>query len=194
MGGAQGVEGIRGIGLVAVEEVLGIVEHRLAGGLAEEGDRVRDEREVLLQGDAQGVAHVEIPGLAEDGDDIGASGDQLAQVVVIRRRGLRPARRTEGGDAGVGQLQLLDLGEVGLVLGVGARPAAFDVGDSEPVEGFGEGELVRQAEVDALALRAVTQGGVVDLQGACPAIGSGGGGRGAHGVSVSVRVLGGAFT
>ena len=98
------------------------------------------------------------------------------------------------GDAGVGQLQLLDLGEVGLVLGVGARPAAFDVGDSEPVEGFGEGELVRQAEVDALALRAVTQGGVVDLQGACPAIGSGGGGRGAHGVSVSVRVLGGAFT
>jgi hypothetical protein len=50
------------------------------------------------------------------------------------------------------------------VLGVGPRPAALDVAHTQAVELPGNGELVRDREVQALLLRAVAQRGVVDVE------------------------------
>ena len=61
------------------------------------------------------------------------------------------------------QLQLLDRGEVVVILGVGAGPAALREVHAQLVQGLGDLQLVGEAEVHALPLVAVAQGGVVDL-------------------------------
>ena len=50
------------------------------------------------------------------------------------------------------------------VLGVGARPTALDEADAQLVELARDGELVGDREVETLLLRAVAQGGVVDVE------------------------------
>ena len=73
------------------------------------------------------------------------------------------AGHAEGGDLGVLQRQLADLLEVLGVLGVGERIAALDVVDAQLVEPARDEQLVLEREVDALALAAVAQRRVVDL-------------------------------
>jgi len=51
------------------------------------------------------------------------------------------------------------------VLFVGAGPAAFDVVHAEGVEALGDAEFVGEGEVDAFALGAVAEGGVVKRDG-----------------------------
>ena len=60
------------------------------------------------------------------------------------------------------------------VLGVGARPSAFDELHAERVELLGDAELVLDRRGDALHLEAVAQGGVEDLD---PCVVGGGGHR-----------------
>ena len=55
------------------------------------------------------------------------------------------------------------LGEELDVLGIAARPAAFNVMDPERIELLGDAEFVRNREIDAFALRAVAQGRVIDF-------------------------------
>ncbi len=50
-----------------------------------------------------------------------------------------------------------------VVFGVRARPARLDVVHAEPVELFGDAQLVFNGEGDPLELRSVPQGCVVDL-------------------------------
>ena len=54
--------------------------------------------------------------------------------------------------------------EEGGILGVGTRPAPFDVVHPESVQFLGDTQFVQHAEVDTLALRAVPEGGVVEGQ------------------------------
>src|SRR5690606_32928664 len=61
------------------------------------------------------------------------------------------------------QLALRPAEELGVVR-VGPRPAPFDVGDAEVVEVPGDGQLVRDREVDPLLLRAVAHRRVVDVE------------------------------
>ena len=61
------------------------------------------------------------------------------------------------------QRQLADFLEILEVLGIGQRIAALDEIDAQLVEPLGDVQLVLQGEVDALALAAVAQGGVVDV-------------------------------
>ena len=82
----------------------------------------------------------------------------------------------EGRDFGLAQGQGSDLFKVGLVLGVRARPAAFDERYAQPVEGLGQGQFVRQGQVDAFALTTVAQGRIVDFEGVHGHLGSWGGG------------------
>src|SRR5262249_59710909 len=81
---------------------------------------------------------------------------------VLRGADALAGGHAEGGDAGVAEAQVPDLTEVLVVLGVGQRVAALDEVDAEVVEPLGDEELVLEREVDALALAAVPQGGVVD--------------------------------
>src|SRR5207302_562966 len=81
-------------------------------------------------------------------------------VVVVDGRGFF-ARRAEGCEAGVLELLLLGLREKFDVLRIRSGPAAFDVMNPERVELLGDAELVRDREIDAFALRTVTQGRIV---------------------------------
>src|ERR1017187_6106712 len=126
MGGLQGAEGVIGIGDVAVEEVLGIVNELLAVVL-DVADGLGDEDEVLVVGDAEGAFDVEVPGLAEDGDDGGAGFDEGADVAVLMDGVLGEAGAAEGGQPGVVQGDPGSALEELLVFGVAARPAPLNV-------------------------------------------------------------------
>ena len=67
----QHAEGVLGVGLVAVEEVLGVEEHAQAGGL-QERHALAHHRHALVEGGAEGVQHVEVPALADDARGRGA--------------------------------------------------------------------------------------------------------------------------
>src|SRR2546421_79811 len=74
-----------------------------------------------------------------------------------------PARHAEGGDLGMrealGGEQREELG----VLGVGRREAGLDEVHAEGVERVGDAQLLGRGQRQPLALQAVAQGGVVEL-------------------------------
>ena len=129
MGGLQGAEGVIGVGDVAVEEMLGVVDEFLPVVL-DVADGLGNENEVFVVGDAEGASDVEIPGLAEDGDDGGAGFDQGADVAVLMHGVPGKARAAEGGQPGVAQSELGSALEELLVFGVAARPATLNVIDT----------------------------------------------------------------
>ena len=126
-------------------------------------DRVGDHVQVFFQGRAEHLAHVQVPGLADDGDHrrSAASSRALRQVSSPGATPLRrvmPKAATRAWRSG----SLPDLLEILEVLGVGQRIAALDEIDAQVVEPRGDAQLVLEREVDALALAAVAEGGVVD--------------------------------
>src|SRR5213594_247149 len=152
------------VGRETVEEVLG-VEDDLVGPLAEVGDGVVDDLQVLRERDAQVLAHVEVPGLADDGDHRRLGAETEAQVAVVGGLHARPAGRAEGRHLRVLESEALDGAEELLVAWVRARPAALDVVEAEVVEALGDAELVLEREGDVLGLRPVAQRRVVELDG-----------------------------
>src|SRR5713101_7293723 len=162
LGGSEGLERVLAVLLEAVEEVLGVVDNLLEV-LEEVGDRVPDHVDVLVERRPEGVRHVEVPRLAEDGDDRGARLDERLDVAVLLRPHSRTARRAEGGDLGGLEDSVLNALEEAEVLGVRARPAALDIVDAEGVQALGYADLVLHGEGHALALRPVAQRGVVNL-------------------------------
>ena len=113
--------------------MLGVVDHFLAVVL-EKRHGFGDQLQVLFLGDAQRALHVQVPALAEDRDHRRARFHQRAHVAVLLHRVLGEARGAEGRQPGVLQLQLARRARRTLVLGIGARPAAFDVVDAQLVQ------------------------------------------------------------
>src|SRR5437660_491648 len=68
LGLLERLRGVLGIGPVAVEKVLRVVEYFAPGRLAV-GHRVRDHPQVFFERCAEHFADVQIPGLADDRDD-----------------------------------------------------------------------------------------------------------------------------
>ena len=104
---------------------------------------------------------MQVPALAEDGDDGRAGLDQRQDVGILVDRVLGEAGGAEGGELGVVELaspraRVEEL----LVLGVGAGPAALDVVDAQLVQLLGDDQLVLDGEGDGLALGAVAQSGI----------------------------------
>ena len=149
---------------VAVEEVLAVQEHPPPLG-DQEADGVGDHGEVLLRGGAQRLVHVPQVGLGDQADHRGLRVPQREHLRVGGGPGAGLAGRAEGDQLRVPQRQLgAGAGEELGVLGQRARPAALDEADAELVEQPGHRELVADREGHALALRAVAQGGVVDVE------------------------------
>src|SRR6266446_2403846 len=174
--GAHARERVVAVGGETVEEVLG-VEDDLVGPLAQVGDGVVDDLQVLRERDAQVLAHVEVPGLADDGDHRRLGAETEIEVTVVGGLHARPAGRAEGGHLRVLQTEALDGAEELLVARVRARPAALDVTDAEVVEPLGNAQLVLEREGDVLGLRPVAQRRVVELDpphGRVPGAGVGG--------------------
>ncbi len=158
----QRLQGVLGVVPVAVEEVLGVVEH-LAAGLPTVGHRVGDHAQVLIKGSAEDLAHVQVPRLADDGDDRRLGVEQRLEASVLGGLDALAAGHAEGGNASVPQRNLADFLEVLEVFRVGQRIAALDEVHAEFIEAARDVQLVLQGEVDTLALAAVAQGGVVDV-------------------------------
>jgi hypothetical protein len=153
---AQGGERVGGVGAVAVEEVLGVVDDLLAAPL-QPGHAVSDHGQVLRRRRLQHVPHVQRPRLPEQRDHRGLRGDEGEQVRVVFGANTRLARGAEGHELRLAQGERARAAEELGVLGVGARPAALDVVDAEAVEQGGDLELVLDGEAQALALGPVAQ-------------------------------------
>ena len=152
-----------GVALVAVEEVLGVEEHPKTG-VAQELDGVVGHGHALVEGGLERVAHVVVPAFPDDAHGGRARLDEVPQGVVGVDLAELPARGSEGderarveGELGAGAAEEL------VVLRVGARPAALDEVDAEPVELLGDPQLVLDGERQPLELAAVAQRRVVDL-------------------------------
>ena len=133
----------------------------------QESDRVADHLEVLLGRAAEHFADVEGGGLAVDRDDRGIDFEEAADLGVFGGTHALTAGRPEGRQLGMLELDLLGAGEELDIAGIGARPAAFDVGHAEALELGGDAQLVINGEMNALPLRAVAEGGIIDFDGAC---------------------------
>ena len=162
LGGLPGGERVLAVVLVAVERVFGVVDDEPAVVL-QMSDRVSDHREVLLGRRLQNLPDVQQPRLAEDGDDRRLGLDEQPDLIVLLHADVLAARRAERRQSRVPERAVFRLLEELDVLGIGARPAAFDVVHAERVEALGDAQLVRDGERDALALRAVAQRRVVDF-------------------------------
>ncbi len=178
-GGPDDLEGVLGVGPVAVEEVLTVDEHPASVG-DEMGHRIGDHGEVLLQRGVQGAEDVLVVALGDDADHLGAGVQQRLHLRILGSLGAYLAGGPEGDQLGVLEFQVTGCGageELGVV-GVGARPAALDEADPERHPGPGDRQLVRYERLQALLLGAVAQRGVEDVEGV------GSHGHGGHGSPV----------
>ncbi len=162
LGGSQGSQGVVTIVAEAVEKMLRIVKD-LSAGLLAVSHRVADHAQVFLKGGAEHVADVQVPGLADNGDDGRLCVEQCLEAGVLLGPDALSPRHAEGRDPGVPERQLADFLEILEVLGVRQRVAALHEIDAQLVEPARDLELVLEREVDALALAAVAEGGIVDL-------------------------------
>ena len=155
--GLQGGQRVVPVGPVAVEEVLGVVDHLFALA-AQEGDAVADHGQVLFQRGLQDVHDVQGPGLAVDADGGRARLDQGPQVGVVSAAtpALRVLPKAVSRACLQPQLGARAAEELD-VLGVGPGVAAFDVLDAEPVEQPRDLELVLDRKGETLALGPVSQ-------------------------------------
>ena len=175
-GPGQGGQAVLAVVFEPVEKVLGIVDEVL-DPRPQVGERVLDDQQVVLQLDAQGVDHVDVPALAEDGHCRGARRKQGLDVGVPFRRLLEVAGRAEGGQAGALEFHLLHALEEVHGQRVGAGPAALDEVNAQPVELAADLDLVLDRKVEILGLGAIPQGGVVQFDGACHSLQASSSGR-----------------
>ena len=159
--GAQAAQRVGGVGRVAVEEVLGVVEHALALG-AQERHRLVDHAQVLVAIDAHDLVEVQVPGLADDRRDRReALGEHLQRDVLVSTR-TPAARHPEGRDQRTRRRVGLERAEQLGILGVRLGEAGLDEGEAEAIDQVGEVDLLADGQRDALTLRAVTERRVVD--------------------------------
>ena len=165
-GGQHGGDRVSRIVLPTIDRVLAVVDDLAAVGL-QEGDRVADHLEVLFRRAAEDLADMQGGGLAVDRDDRGVDLEEAPDLGVFGGAHALTAGRPEGRQLGMLELDLLRAGEELDVAGIRARPAAFDVGHAEALKLGGDAQLVINGEMNALPLRAVAEGGVIDFDGAC---------------------------
>ena len=163
-GGAHAVERVRRVDVPAVEEVLG-VEQRALALAGEEGDRLGDHREVLLAGDAHDLLDVQQARLADERDHRREALGEDPQALVGVGRQPAPAGHAEADDLAALEPLAGEQLEQLLLLGVRRREARLDQVDAEVVEPPHDAQLLLGGQAHAAAAHAVTQGGVVELDG-----------------------------
>ena len=109
--------GERGIILVTVKEMLGIVDH-LAPLRFQIADTVADHGEIFRMGDPEHLVDLEFPAFAEDGDDRGSRLEQLRDLGIIGCLDAGPPGASEGCQLGASKVAVAGLGEKCQILGV----------------------------------------------------------------------------
>ena len=105
---------------------------------------------------------MEIPGLGNQTDRIDRRLQQRLQAGIVGDRPARALGHAERREACV--LEIRFLGEERGVRVVGAGIAALDVVDAQFVEHLGNAALVLDGEINAVRLRAITQGRVEEIE------------------------------
>ena len=162
--GGSGAHGDRvvGVGVVAVEEVLGVEEDGAALAL-EVGDRVARHLDALVERRAERLGDLQVPALADDAQRLAARVEQRLQTrIVLGRRDALAPRRTERRDDRLLELEVRARSKNSMSLGLEPGKPALDVVHAEQVELRRDAQLVLDREGHALSLCAVTKGGVVE--------------------------------
>ena len=162
-GGRRGERrrGVAGVVPVAVEEMLGVVDHLTPFG-AKKGDGLFDHAEVLLRRGAQHTEDVAQPALAEDGHHGRPGLQERAYLEVVARRDARACGAPECRELGTAEVGSRGPGEELPVLRVGPGPASLDVAHPKASEALGDAELVPRREAQSFPLRAVPKRRVVE--------------------------------
>ena len=147
--------------LVAVEKMLGVVNHLFAVCL-QKPDTVSDHRQIFFGGRLKHFGYVQKPALAEDRANGRVGLQQRGEAFVLFRLNVRTAGRTERGDFGVFEGFLLNQAEKLHVFGIGRGEPAFDVGEAELVETFGNLHFGDGGKGNSLRLCAVAQCRVIN--------------------------------
>jgi len=142
--------------------VLGVVHDELAV-LFQAPHGVGHHLQVFLRRGLKHFAHVQQPGLPVDGDDGCSGGDQQLDLFVVFRRDSLAPGGAEGREPRTLERETLGPLEELDVFGIGTRPSPLDVMDAKGVEPLGDSQFVGYRERNALALAAVTQRRIVDL-------------------------------
>ena len=137
------------------------IDHRLAARGDRRLDAVGDRLEVFLERAAERDMDVVVPRLRDIDDRVGVGGEKAREARIVGGRAAGPLGHAEGAEAGAGcGLALEEFG----VERIGARIAALDIVDAEPVEHGGDVALVVEREVDAGGQRAVAHRGVEQIE------------------------------
>src|SRR3984957_17315075 len=88
--------------------------------------------------------------------------EKKCNLCVRRRIDLGPAGTPEGANPGVSPLHMFGCVEEGDILWVGSWPSALDILNPEGIELFRDSHFVVHAKRNALGLRAVSQGRIID--------------------------------
>ena len=130
-----------GVGLVAIEEVLG-VEHDGKPVSLQKRDRVGDHAKVFLECGLQRARDLGIPCFPHDGCHRSAALDEVGETLILIGRRALLAGGPERGDARMVKRHLLHAAEELDVLRVRRGEAAFDEVDTECVESLHDAQLV----------------------------------------------------
>ncbi len=155
---------VRRVVAPAVEAVLGVVDDAFALR-DEERDRLRDHAQVLVALDPQHLVDVQAPRLPHDRHDgREAVGEHAQRRVVLRARVAAPGHPERDDLGGRERLAREQLEQLEL-LRVRSREACLDEVDAERVEPVRDAQLLLGGERHALALHAVAERRVEQLDG-----------------------------
>ena len=155
------MQGVVLVGLVAVEEMLAI-DDCLAALKERCLDRLADVVQIFLERAAERDTDMVVPGLGDEGDDIGVRGEKARHARIIGGGAACPFGHAEGCETGA--LQLRPLREKFGIERIGAGIAALDIIDPETIEQRGDMALVGERKIDIRRLRAVAQGRVEEAE------------------------------
>ena len=159
--GGQGRQGVCRVPGVSVEKMLGVEKH-FQVMLFQVSHGVTDHGQVFIQGVVHDFRDMQIPGLADNGHGRGAAFDQKFDVLILLHRHPAFTRGTEGRQPCVLKIDLPGELKKPQVLGVGPRPAAFNVVDAEIIKHPGDSDFILGGEIDVFSLHAVPKGGVIE--------------------------------
>jgi hypothetical protein len=146
----------------AVEPVLGVEDH-LAAGAHAPGHAVGDHREILRPRGLEDALDMQRRPLPHERHGRRGRVDQRAEIAVGLRAAARAPGAAECHRAGIREAQAGEPAKDFGVLGIGPRPTRLDVRDSDAIQLARDLELVVDGERDSLALRAVTESSIVQL-------------------------------
>ena len=106
---------------------------------------------------------MQVPALAHQGDHRCASLQQSLQVGIILRPGTLFHGRAKSGQLGMAQLDLLSTAEESGILGVRSGPTSLDIMNAKLVQSLGNLQLVVDGVRDPLALSAISQGCIIQV-------------------------------